>query len=194
MNLITKMFANEQDKLLQILEDTASKLLFPKSVRNSLRLSGLNSLSHLCKKYNYYINESRKLKSKLMGLKSWGFLYDSYYLWKRSAIVNDISTKSLRQQIIGLIFDYESDNYKYMRMRQNNVNAANFNIFMNIQKIKGSYICVCEKEFYELSPDKISQSLLPICMITSPKNNAGKSLMELYEPPHSLDESDIFKN
>lgn len=192
MNLITKMFSCEQDKLLQFLEENASKLLFPKSVRRSLRASGLRCLSNLCKKYNYYINESRELKRKLMVLKSWGIFYDSYYLWKRSAIVNDLSAKSVTQQIIGLIFDCESDDYKNMRMRHNNVNAVNFNIFMNIQKITGGYICRCEQEFYDLSADKIAHTLLPRCMITTPKNNAGKSLMDLYEEPHSLDESDMF--
>lgn len=187
------MFADEQETLLQILEENASKLLFPKSVRHSLRLSGLKMLSYLCKIYNHCINESRELRRQLTQLKSWGILYNSYYLWKRSVMVNDLSTKSVTQQIIGLIFECESDVCKDMRMRQNNVNAVNFNIFMNIQKIKGSYICRCEKEFYDLSADKIANALLPRCMITSPKDFAGKSLMELYEPPHSLDESDIFK-
>jgi hypothetical protein len=188
------MFVDEQEKLLQILEENASKLLFPKSVRHSLRVSGLRCISNLCKKYNYYINESRELKRKLMALKSWGMFYDSYYLWKRSAIVTELSIRSATQQIIGLIFDCETDDYKYMRMRHNNVNASNFNIFMNIRKIKDGYVCRCEQDCYDLSADKIANTLLPRCMITTPKNNAGKSLMGLYEEPHSLDESDMFTN
>ena len=190
------IFIQQKKELLKILENSSNKLLFPNTVINSLSLSGLNALSSFFKKYNSYIIKIRILKIKLMKLNSWDIFYNSHYLWNFSVLSNIKSVEKYIKEIFDYSFGKNVNIFRKMILTQSNVNPMNILIFMAIKKQNNKYVYgyndknTNETIFKELSLDNVKK-LLPLCI--KPINNVGdKTLLELYEKIHELDQSDIF--
>ena len=189
------IFIQQKNELLKSLEEQSNKLLFPNTLIRSLNVSGLKTFGNFLKKYNEYIKKIRVLNNKLKILSSWGIFYNSHYLWKVSVSSNIESLKIYIDEIINYANGKNVDMIKKMILTQNNVNSSDILIFMIIKKKGNKYIYnFIEKKtnnviiIKELSIDYI-KNLLPRCIIFN--GVGGKTLKDMYENIHELDESDI---
>ena len=191
------IFIQQKNELLRSLEEQSNKLLFPNTLIRSLCVSGLKTFGNFLKKYNEYIKKIRVLKNKLLLLTSWGIFFNSHYLWNFSVSSNIESLKIYTIEIINYANGKDVDIIRKMIIAQNNINSSNILLFILIKKKDNKYIYnYIEKKTNDLISKELTmdniKNLLPRCIIFN--DMANKTLMDMYEKIHELDESDIFIN
>jgi hypothetical protein len=179
------MFKQKQQLFIKMLRENSMRLLMPKKVIHSLKKTDLTIIANYFTIYNKIIKNARTLKTQLEEMESWGILIDSYYLWKRSVFENYNQINI----IIDKLFYYmeNASIYTKMLMRHNGVKRETMTRFINTRNKGNKYVYYTkvEGEEYDTTVEHIAD-LLPRCMVI--KNTVNKSIADLYEPPHKLDE------